>query len=104
MRESRHPPPSRPPLAPARRHRGCRARIRPPNRRGRRRASSPEALPDFKQAAPQPRLDCVDRLVELGRQLLPAPATIIGEQHKALPLRLKLAHAYEQPFELLAAL
>src|ERR1700689_194702 len=61
-------------------------------------------LADFEQAATQPCLDRVHRDIELGRELFPAPAAVIGEQHDALLLRIELAQEQKKPLELLGHL
>src|SRR3984957_2997411 len=62
--------------------------------------SRSHACADLEQAATQPRLDCVHGNIELLRELIAAPAAVIGGQHGALLFRVELAEAREQPFEL----
>src|ERR1700733_10138308 len=63
--------------------------------------SCAHAYTDLEQAATQPRLDRVDGNIELLRELIPAPAAVIGEQHDALLFRIELAEARQQPLEFL---
>src|SRR5882757_10740302 len=56
-----------------------------------------KALPDLHYAAAQPCLHRVHRCLELCRQLLAAPAVVIGQQHELLTVRLETANAFQQP-------
>src|SRR5579863_9259624 len=61
-------------------------------------------LAQFEETATQPSLDRVHRNIELLRQLIAAPAAVIGQQHDALLFRIELAETGEQSPELLGHL
>src|ERR1700733_14528911 len=99
--------------APARRHQVCRVRIPRRARYGPRyRPSSKiqtllksksalksETLPDVHHATTQPSLHRVHRCRKFLRQLLAAPAVVVGEQNKLLPIRLQPADALQKPLQ-----
>src|SRR5262249_58644242 len=60
-----------------------------------------KALPNIHHAPPQPRLHCVHGGLELRRQLLPAPAVVVSEQHQLLAVRLEPSHAFQQALQFL---
>src|SRR5882757_4164547 len=59
----------------------------------------PKALPDVHHAATKPRLYRVHRRLELRRQLLPAPAVVVGKQHKFLAIWLEAADAFQKALQ-----
>src|SRR5579859_1740686 len=64
------------------------------------RSRKTETLPDIHHAAAQPCLYRVHRRLEFLRQLLAAPAVVIGKQHQLLPIGLEPADALQKPLQI----